>query len=122
MKVFILAVLGLVCWVGVASAQCCPESPYSLWLGQPTTNGPPDSWNRAYSDSLGNMGVISKSGPFLNVFPAPPVHQFRGGMDLGREADRLTDFLNDQYQMDHGVTPWGTVSKDPWGFRMQRER
>ena len=121
MNILVVMILSLMLGVGVASAQCA-DCPYSLWLEQPLPGGRDQSGSSAYSDSLGNMGVIQKNGPFYHVLPAPPVNQFRGGMDLGRGADRMTDFLNQQYQMDHGVTPWGTVSKDPWGFRMQRDR
>ena len=120
MKVLFLTILSLLFWTGVALAQGL-DGPYSLWLQRPLPTDPQASGSSAYSDSLGNTGMIQKNGPFYNVFPAPRP-ELRGGLDLGREADRLTDFLNDQYQMDHGVTPWGTVSKDPWGFRMQRDR
>ena len=121
MNVLLLTILSLVFWTGVAAAQGV-DSPYSLWLQRPLPTDPQASGSSAYSDSLGNTGMIQKNGPFYHVLPAPPVNQFRGGMDFGRDADRMTDFLNQQYQMDHGVTPWGTVSKDPWGFRMQRDR
>lgn len=120
MKWLLIMMLSLVLWVGVAPAQCltCLDAPYSIWFDRPLPSGQHESGTSVYSDSLGNTGVISKSGQIYNVLPGPRM-QFRGGMDLGAEADRLTDFLNNQYQMDHGVTPWGTVSKDPWGFRFK---